>query len=342
MADQRQFIYELPEKLEVLMHDPRAGSWTKLQKFSGISIATLKQVRTANHDAYSRLGPDHQRWLAEAFSFPLHMPEWISPDRVPGDFGPGADTAAAFAAEYRRRYAGKAAVNSEASNGADSVENAKLDAVRDVTTELVAGKRRPASSPLGTMAQVALDLGQPSGAGAHQILVEVSCHKGNIIGSSRRFSVRRALLSIECGDARGRRSALAGINGMPVVLQNSCGETRFEWAGTERLLRWEVATAGAMIGYMWFDAGVVEQLAPGDILRVTLSAWLKHIEMDEIDDDPPFGVIDASGSLLRGSDTKLTIEQRRIIEHVNKLKLKLDDNGQAELAAAELELVRKA
>lgn len=342
MASQRLFIYELPEKLKALVHDSRIGSWKRLAEFTGIPIATLKQVRDDDDVvAYSRLGKTHRDRLAEKFGFPPDMPEWIAPARLTGDTGPGPDTAEAFAAKYRSDYAAATSVASKAVDPISSVDEKTTNAVRDVAAVLTAGNRRPGFSPLGTMAQLALDLGQSAGPGAHQILVEVSCHKGNIIGSSRRFAVRRALLSIDCGDARGRRAALPGINGLPVVLKNSCGETRFVWSGIERLLRWEVAAGGATIGYLWFDAGVVEGLAPGDLLRVSLSAWLKHIDTDEFDEDPAFGIIDSAGELAQLPQETFTVEQRRLVEHINKLTLNSDDNGQAEIAAAELELVRK-
>lgn len=340
MARQRLFIYELPKKLEVLMHDRRVGSWKKFVEFSGIGISTLKQVQDINDVAYSRLGPTHRLRLCAAFGFPPDMPEWISPDRVPSDYGPGPDTGTAFAKAYRQLCAARDSVEALTGGGSAVVDSGKPHAARDVTAKLAAGKHRPSISPLGTMAQVALALGQPAGPGATQVLVEMSCHQGNIVGSDRRFSVRRALLSINCGDARGRRSALAGLDGVPIALTNASGETRFTWLGSERLLRWEVSAGGAMIGYLWFDAGIVEELGPGDVLRVTLSAWLKHIDTNEIEDEPTFGIVDADGRALSLPEDRLTIEQRRIIEHVNKLKLATDGNGQAEIASAELELIR--
>lgn len=342
MASQRLFIYELPKKLDVLMHDPRVGSWKKFVEFSGIGITTLKQVRDVDDVAYSRLGPRHHYQLCEKFGFSPDMPEWISPDRVPSDYGPGPDTAKAFAAAYRQLRTARDALEAQVGGESAIGDGAKRDTVRDVTSVLVAGKHRPSTSPLGTMAHVALALGQPAGPGASQVLVEVSCHHGNIVGSNRRFSVRRALLSIDCGHARGRRSALAGLDGVSITLSNANGETRFTWLGSERLLRWEVSASGAMIGYLWFDAGIIDELSPGDVLRVTLSAWLKHIDTSEIEDEPAFGLVDADGGALSLPEDKLTIEQRRIIEHVNKLKLTTDGNGQAEIASAELQLVRKS
>jgi hypothetical protein len=194
---------------------------------------------------------------------------------------------------------------------------------------------------MGTMAQVALELGQPAGPGAHQVLVEVSGHSTNIIGSNRRFSVRRAILAIDCKEAQGRREAIAGINGVPVQLSNANGETTFAWCGTTKLLRWDVTANGARIGYLWFDAGIIEQLAHGDVLRVSMSAWLKHIDVAEDEGEPTFGILDTNDRLLEQPDTKLTIEQQRLIEHLNKLRLVVDANGYAEIAAGEIEVVRK-
>ncbi len=358
MAGRRQFIFDLPKKLDVLREATESRNWAELEDLSGISKSALDAVRNRNHEAYSRLGTEHQRQLADAFDFLVSLPQWRAHDRGEKDEEPGPDTAEAFRTEYRRvsrkiRKVAKATVKTLDPEPASVVPTIRPSAdavpastahsrdVRDATVELVAGKRRPASSPLGTMAQLSLSLGQPAGAGAQQILVEVSCHKGSIIGSNRHFSIRRALLSLDCGEARGRRAAVAGTNGLPVELRNSYGKTLLVWSGTYQLMRWEVVAGGALIGHLEFDAGVVEGLSAGDVLRVSLSAWLKHVNTDELDEHPTFGVIDAAGKSMDLPKEAMTVEQRRIVEHVNKLRLKCDENCHAEVAAAELELVRK-
>lgn len=360
MVGRRDYIHQLPEKLAFLISRMPRGTRRELEDKTEIGRGTFEQACNEAHPAYSMLGRDHQELLADACGFSIGWPEWRDVARLDKRPEDRIDTADAFKQALLREFAPLSPGQTVASAKTRAPENdsgtsgsatggprmvlaagAQSINVRDVTAELVAGKRRTASSPLGPMAQVDLDDGQPAGAGAYHVLVEVSCHKGLIVGSNRRFSVRRALLSLDCGDARGRREAIAGINGLPVVLSNSYGETQFVWVGTQRLLRWEVAAGGAIIGHLLFDAGVVEELAPGDVLRVTLSAWLKHIDTDEIDQDPAFGIIDPNGALAQLPEDKLAIEQRRLIEHINKLKLESDGNGQVEIASAELQLERK-
>lgn len=359
MAGRRDYIHELPAKLAFLASRMPRGTWRELEEKSKIWRSTFDQACNENDPAYSMLGRVHQERLAKACGFSISWPEWRDEARPDKDPVGRIDTVDAFkqmlireigrlsqpeAAEGAAAIATKRSEVSSPTEGAPKVEPSEAllsSPVRDVTAELVAGKRRPTSSPFGTMAQLALSSAQPAGPGEFQALVEVSCHKGNIVGSTRQFTVRRALLTIDCGDARGRRAALAGINGMPVVLKNFSGETRFTWRGTERWLCWEVVAGGAMIGHLLFDAGIIEELAPGDVLRVSLSAWLKHMNADEVDQDPAFGILGSDGALADLPPDKITIEQRRLIEHVNKLTLKIDGNGQAELATAELELVRK-
>lgn len=341
MAGRREFIYELAEKLDVLRRATVSRTWREVLEMTGIDRSVLGNVRDSEHEAYSKLSTDHQDMLASAFNFTRDMAEWRSDDRGERDTGPGPDTASAFRKTFLKQRRKNTNAVPKPGGGVRLDEGPTQKKQRVSEVHLTAGQRRPSYSPLGTMAQVALDEAQPAGAGAFQVLVDLSCHKGNIVGSSRRFSVRRALLTLDCGDARGRREAIAGINGLPVVLQNSYGETQFVWVGTQRLLRWEVAAGGAIIGHLLFDAGVVEELAPGDVLRVTLSAWLKHIDTDEIDQDPAFGIIDPNGALAQLPEDKLAIEQRRLIEHINKLKLKSDGNGQVEIASAEFQLERK-
>lgn len=342
MKRRRDYIYELKAKLEFLCKIASDGTWAKVDESIGSS--TRVSACNPNSEAHCLLSRTKQDALAQAFGFQQDKSAklaWCSSDRWLGQGASRPDTADEFKAAFLKMLDDQAASGSAVGETSDRAENSNLVHVRDVTAELVAGKRIPASSPISTMAQVALDEAQPAGAGAFQVLVDLSCHKGNIVGSSRRFSVRRALLSLDCGDARGRREAIAGINGLPVVLSNSYGETQFVWVGTQRLLRWEVAAGGAIIGHLLFDAGVVEELAPGDVLRVSLSAWLKHIDTDEIDQDPAFGIIGSDGTLAQLPEDKLAIEQRRLIEHINKLKLKSDGNGYVEIASAELQLERK-
>lgn len=341
MAGRREFIYELAEKLDVLRRATVSRTWREVLEMTGIDRSVLGNARDREHEAYSKLSTDHQDMLASAFHFTRDMEEWRSDDRGERDTGPGPDTANAFRKTFLEQRRKNTNAVPKPSGGVRLDEGPTQKKQRVSEIHLTAGQHRPSHSPLGTMAQLALDLGQPVGAGAVEVLVEVSCHKGSIVGSARRFSIRRALLAIDCGDARGRRTALAGINGLPVVLQNSCGETQFVWVGTQRMLRWEVVADGAIIGHLLFDAGVVEELAPGDVLRVTLSAWLKHIDADEIDQDPAFGILESDGQLAQLPDDTLAVEQRRLIEHINKLKLKSDGNGYAEVASAELQLERK-
>ena len=107
------------------------------------------------------------------------------------------------------------------------------------------------------------------------------------------------------------------------------------------MLRWDVTANGAMIGHLWFDAGVVEELAHGDVLRVSLTAWLKDIDTTDGEYESVFGIIDPKKGLLEQPVETLTIEQQRLIAHLNKLRLPVDPNGYAEIASHELEVVRK-
>lgn len=332
----RRYIHELKAKLDYLAGLTPSRTRGELETVAKIPRSTFDQACRRDDKAWSRLGGKHQDRLAACFGFSKDWPEWCDPDRLGGDLSERRDSVEAFS-----RRLNTARDERQRSGEATKIPEPIAVAIRDITEELTAGRRRPPSMPLGTMAQVLLDLGQPAGPGAHQTLVEVSCHTTNIIGSDARFSVRRALLAIDCKDARGRRDAIAGITGAPVSLSNPSGETAFTWCGSTQLLRWEVTAAGATIGYLWFDAGVIEELAHGDVLRVSLTAWLKDIETYDGDDEAVFGIIDPQNDLIAQQDEVLTIEQQRLIAHLNKLRLPMDGNGYAEIAFHELEVVRK-
>lgn len=354
----RDYIFQLPEKLEFLAKLTDNGTFAELWQF--VNKSSLEQAcNPKREDIFSRLGRGHQRSLAEAFGFEIEWEEWR--DSLRDDENPEGriDTAAAFKRALLKarkqsksngretKSAGSIALNSSSDKGskgqaAESEAAAPVSGARQVVAEVVAGRRSVATTPLGTMARVGLELGQAAGHGAHQFLVEVSCHAANIEGSRRRFSVRHALLAIDPKHARGRRDAIAGITGSPLILQNPNGETAtFAWCGSLRLLRWEVSAGGVAIGYLWFDAGVIEELAHGDILRVSLSAWIKHIDVVDDETEPVFGISDAKGNLLDQGSEAMTVEQQRLIEHLNKLTLPSDGNGYAEVASEELEVVRK-
>lgn len=335
MAGRRDYIHELPDKLESLVKRTSGRTLTALQRLTGVGRSTLQQCCDSDDPAYSLLGREHQNMLARHFNFDVSWPEWLDPLRVDRGTGRGIDTAEAFIARLLREESAKTVVAT-----ADGSAVAPIVTALTLEEWTTASRREP-SAPLGTIAQLALDLGQSAGNGGQQVLVEVSCHRGKIAGSNRSFSVRNAVLALNCGNGRGRRTAIAGVMGLPVVLSNPSGDTHFTWSGTRQLLRWDVSAKGSVIGYLWFDAGVVEGIGDGDVLRVTLSAWLKHISAEDCSDQT-FAVHNAAGDILEVHEQTLTTEQLRIIEHISKLILPTDGNGYAEIASHELEMVRKS
>jgi hypothetical protein len=333
MAGRRQYIHELEDKLLYFVKRSDVGSWERLQERTGISGSTFDQVRDREHKAYRRLGIAHQLKLADEFDFSIDWPEWRDPLRKERDTRSLRDTADAFI----NRITTTASLGATLPSGlAENGMNAQR-----TRAESPAGKDLDLRIPLGVMAQVRLEFGQAAGPGCHQVLVELSCHAGAIAASNRRFSVRKPQLAIDCGEARGRLDALAGINGTPIIMTNSSGETSFSWIGTRRVPRWEVSASGSKIGYLWFDAGIVENLAYRDVLRVSMHAWFKHIDVTDGDAEAAFGIIDAKHGLLEQPAETVTIEQQRLIEHLAKLTLPADDNGCVEVAAHEIEVVRK-
>lgn len=335
MAGRRDYIHELQAKLQFLARRGESGTWAELERY--IPRSTRQNACNPNHQYHGLLGRKDQEALAAAFGFEVTWEEWLDPLRVDRGPGRGIDTADAF----KKRLFDKTLL----CGGADVLAAppevhafAKGMSGRS-SSETAIGRRRNTFTPLGLMAQVALDLGQPAGVDAYQVLVEISCHASNICDSDSRFSVRNAVINIQCGDARGRREAITGITRSPVVLENASGNTSFMWCGSVDTLRWEMAAGSSTIGYHWFDAGVVENILKGKVLRIFLSAWLKHIEPAEAVAEVGLSAIDTSSETSPVPSETLSVEQQRLIEHVTKLRLSLDGNGYAEIASSELEIV---
>lgn len=341
MSEQRRYIHELKEKLEYLKQVRDIGTWDDFAKVTGIDKSVLSLARARSQPGSGRLNSEDEGKVAERFKFSTDWPEWRDKTRLnPRSVG-CKDTAEAFAKKFGDLPSAR--IDEQVKSYPGATQQSEIGNARIVAGEVVAGRRRPPSMPLGTMAQVLLDQGQPVGPGALQALVELSCHTTHIIGSNSRFSVRRALLAIDCKEARGRREAIAALTGGTVTLINPTNGERstVTWCGSSQLLRWDVVAEGTTIGSVWFDAGIIEELAHGDVLRVSLSAWLKDIDASDSGDNAVFGIIDPHGQLAGEPADALTIEQQRIIQHLNKLKLPVDANGYAEIASHELEVVRK-
>lgn len=340
MSKPRRYIHELKQKLEYLKDTRNVGTWDDFARLTKIKPSVLGLARAQNQPGSSRLNSDDEEKVAERFEFSNDWPEWRDTTRLNPHTVGCKDTADAFSKRYGELLRAKG--GQQVNVAPSPKQQPETGDARIIAGEVKAGRRRPPSMPLGTMAQVLLDQGQPVGPGALQALVELSCHTTHIMGSNSRFSVRRALLAIDCKEARGRRDAIAALTGGPVTLINPTNGERstVTWCGSSQLLRWDVVAEGATIGSVWFDAGIIEELAHGDVLRVSLSAWLKDIDASDSDDNAVFGIIDPHGELAEEHADALTIEQQRIIQHLNKLKLPMDGNGYAEIASHELEVVR--
>ena len=263
-------------------------SWEQLYDESGVPKTSIQGVigkidaERGDESPADKLGAEHQQRLADYFGFSMRWPEWCSGfDESVTVRRP--DTAEKFRHRYERdapEYLKPRVHEEVVSGGARLVAANGSSAERDTMERLKRGKRRQPVSPFGALAQIRIEPGQPS-AGASQVIVEISCHEANIKGSARAFSLRLAELVIECGEAQGRQSAIPGFDDDAVVQKNSHGSVVFSWRGTMAALRWRASTTGLRIGSVVFDAGIVEELAHGDVLRASLWTWLKYIEVNE-------------------------------------------------------------
>ena len=124
------------------------------------------------------------------------------------------------------------------------------------------------------------------------------------------------------------------------------GEVRWAWsAGSSAKLRWRLAATGTRLGSMELGPGTlanIEQLSSGEVIRATLSTWLKFVAADETSPrESPIGIVDRTdGGLKTLPEMEMTVAQRRIIEHLAKLRLNPDVDNEIEIASHEVEFVR--
>ena len=340
----RDYIHELPRKLKYLRDYPTKRSWDEFAKFTKIPKSTFDQVRDVTNDVtYSRMGEGHQRKLAKLFGFTIDLAVWRNRALADEVRAGRSDTAEAFIL-WHQKHVGSVEAATKGPDGVESpsgTDASHASTVRDTSEYLKEGRRRRPETQMGALAQVKIEPGQP-GQGSTDIVAELSCHGTNIRGSKRVFTLRHVVFRVECGEAQGARDSLLGINGEEVPLTGPYGTVVFAWCGNTSELQWTVTTDGALIGTVFFSAGIVKDVAHGDVLRASLRTWLKFIQPGEDPAHEPYGIIDPkTRELLQINEQEMTIEQSRFIEHLNKLTLRSDNNGYVEVASHELELVRK-
>lgn len=369
MASQRLFIYELPEKLQVLVHDPRIGSWKRLAEFTGIPIATLKQVRDDDDVvAYSRLGKTHRDRLAEKFGFPPDMPEWIAPARFIGDTGPGPDTAKAFAAEYRLKYTPPALSERHASTGNSTIESFGPNTDESEVTQPLAKERLSETSPSSPsqlpvriaagsrpmlecltktirLASVSIE-GAQWGLGTASFSITVGC------GDWHGFAVQRGRVAMDPGSGALTREGEAywaqprelttNAYGRPgMVLADLGGSTRYDPF-------WDLLGIGSPIGHFEStpDFAPLEGLQPGIQITVTFGTWLGDVQQQApspSDDEWPMltdGLAPVSTERLehlRIDDPKAF--KRRLISLIRNTGLDAGPDGYVELSRCRLLVV---
>lgn len=300
MASQRLFIYELPEKLQALVHDPRIGSWKRLAEFTGIPIATLKQVRDDDDVvAYSRLGKTHRDRLAEKFGFPPNMPEWIAPARLTGDTGPGPDTAEAFAAEYRLKYADTVTCGSDTIEGnrsaAADAETDRSATAAPLTKEplleaptstpelpirIAAGSRTGPECLTGTIRLASISLeGSQWGRGTVGISITVGC------SAWHGFAVQRGRVAMDPGSGaltREGEASWAQPRELTTTAYGRPGKVVATFGGSTRNDPfWDLHGVDTPIGKFESspEFAPLEWVRPGTEISVTFGTWLGDVQV---------------------------------------------------------------
>ena len=246
----------------------------------------------------------------------------------------------------------RAAFDAHRNRMLDATEHAHTSAVapRDTTKPLQQGPDRDIErSPVHGLGSIELTCGN-TGHGETVIGVKITCGLAIIPVSRYPITLRSGELEIDCGKARATEDSVKGAAKETVGRFDATGThgvVRCYWSGDFQRLRWIFDATGDSIGTLIFEPGAlakIVRIAPGDVIKATLGAYLKDIESDEsapsktIDE---FTIVDRMGERQEVPTEQLSILQRRIIEHLRKSVLRLNDEGLAVISTHELHLVER-
>jgi hypothetical protein len=352
-------VHELRDKLKFLAR-LIGVSRTALARKAGIPPTSLSRaVKQANpkegiEEGDSELGRGHCENLGKLFGFlgvvdgvePIWR-EWIDLHPEPGS---RKDTAAAFRAKYLEVYgngvggtAGGARPRS--ANDAPLIAEQKPPSVRVTTDLLQEGEFRNVLEHFPGLASLKLCVGN-TGRGETVLSAEIDCNEADVEVSLVPIVLRAAIVSVACGKARAKQESITGRGTADGHVENgSHGPVHWVWRGNSSVLRWRVHGKEARIGNFSIDLAKIVELAIGDVLRGSISAWLKHIE-------PATGwrqpnaiahvhvYRDEPGRYDTAED--ISTAQVRLMEHLRKMFLKTDDNNYAELSSHEIEFIGRS
>lgn len=312
---------------------------------SGVPLSSLQDaIREANtvngiQGGDEKLGPTHQQALAKLFGFVVQTagprpeqsaeawPEWIDPaakvETRPRD---RRDTAAKFEERYIREFGER----------------------RDTSVPIMqADDRDPERCSIRGLASFELQCGQTE-KNHTRVGALISCGTASIDPSPFSITVHAVAVEIDCGRARAAEGTIKGLTTPGFAVQGSQGEVNGAWTGGDtQLLRWILESTVSSLGVVKFEPGElarIERIAPGDVITGSLGTWLKNISADPT--SPPrtvdeIAVVDRLGRPVEMPAQELSTLQLRIIEHLRKRVLDVDDAGYAVLSRHELHFVKR-
>lgn len=316
-------------KLRFLKNDSDAqqvgrhtGSEPDFAKAIGEARSTVNGWLDPNGTRRAGIPGATNRRIVERFRFPANWEPWLLKD------------AGVFKEEFSAR----------ARNLLGKLEEPPPP-VRDTMAPLMQGDDRdPERCPIRSLASLELSCGQTQ-AGQTNVGAHISCGFSPVEGSPFPITVHTAQLEIECGKARAVKDTIKGYAESGFTASGSRGEVRAMWNGGDtQKLAWLLDATSTSLGVVTFEPGTlarVERMAPGDVITGSLGTWLKNIEEDQnaVRSAEEIAIVDRLGKAVELRDSDLTILQRRIVEHLRKRVLEVDDSGYAILARHELHFV---
>lgn len=200
--------------------------------------------------------------------------------------------------------------------------------------------------PIRSLCSIELTCGN-TGHGDTVVGVRIACGDAIIPVSPFSITVTAGRFEIDCGQAKATVDSCKGATGGARFDANgNSGVVHCKWDGDFKRPAWTLYAAGASIGTLVFEPGILAKivdLAPGDVIKGTFGTWLKDIASDEsapprIDD---IAVVDRLGEQPQLPEQELSILQRKIIEHLRKSVLVPDAEGFAVISSHELQFIER-
>jgi hypothetical protein len=332
----REPIYELTKKIQFLMEHPvlrkQWGHNNNLASFcdkTGLSRPALREVL---EKGLEKMSGWVQAELATACRFGVDWVEWNDPsarEKTPRESR--QDTAEAFERRWLQEEAASAAGRPHEPR--QTGVPGRTDAPRRTGVPLRVTRPSAAVEFRPYLASIDLQASQCGPGEPQPVSVDLICRPAPVEGIM--IAVKRGWLAIDCG--RARAADLKGRAGYPNGADFSREACKIVlWPdGTSQRPVWEVIADPGPIGLLPLphDFCKVYGLAPGDIVKVSFTVYIKDLDLVEPPDEEDPATREDSFSFMRDDFKKLGRAKQKILKRLAEMKLPEEVSGRVQLCS---------